>query len=216
MDTEREHRAWHIAGHAWAATAFGFPVHKLSLRPFSAADLEDSHEIQLIDEWTMIGLPPGYGMIGTYEHTFAMERLMSIALAGPIVELHHRQLPGVIPNIQKFNWDWRQMWRAAAHLQTDETQRMDLLTRWAASSPMIVLYGEPSIFYTQLVPQLLEHGALTGAEVQATFDQVKAKIKANQEAGARRESRRSKKRLCDDEDGDDDAGGELAEDAWIP
>ena len=41
MIRTREHLAWHVAGHAYAATMCGFPVHKLSLDGFSEADLAD-------------------------------------------------------------------------------------------------------------------------------------------------------------------------------
>ncbi len=34
MIRTREHLAWHVAGHAYAATMCGFPVHKLSLDGF--------------------------------------------------------------------------------------------------------------------------------------------------------------------------------------
>ncbi len=145
----------------------------------------------LIDEWTMIRRPDGYEKTGTNEHVVAMERLMYIALAGPVVELHHRQIPCVLPNVQQFKWDWQRMWTSAAHLRLDESQRMDLLAQRTTSSSAVVIYGEPSIFYSQLVPQLLERGALPRAEVQATFDHVRAEIKAVQEAESKRESRRS-------------------------
>ena len=41
MIRTREHLAWHVAGHAYAATMWDFPVHKLSLDGFTEADLAD-------------------------------------------------------------------------------------------------------------------------------------------------------------------------------
>ncbi len=57
MSAEPEHRAWHLAGHAYAATMFGFSVHQLSLDGFSDADLAERGDAQCLDEGTMIHVP---------------------------------------------------------------------------------------------------------------------------------------------------------------
>ena len=59
MIRTREHLAWHVAGHAYAATMWGFPVHKLSLDGFTEADLEERGDAQRLD-------PPKHA-IGIYK-----------------------------------------------------------------------------------------------------------------------------------------------------
>ncbi len=108
MTIERENLAWHVAGHAYAATMCKFPVHRLSLDGFSEADLADRGDAQRLDEWTMVRLPDCQGPVVTYQHTRTMEGLMGIAVAGPAVELLHRNLPCVLPNVQQFTDDWAQ------------------------------------------------------------------------------------------------------------
>lgn len=105
MSAEREHRAWHLAGHAYAATMFGFSVHKLCLEGFSKADLAARGDARCLDEGTMIHVPVCWRPIGSREHLVTMERLMSIDLAGPCAELLHREIPCVTPNVQQFTVD---------------------------------------------------------------------------------------------------------------
>ena len=66
MSAERENRAWHIAGHAYAATMCGIPVHKLSLDGFSEADLKDRGDAQMLDEWTLLRPPESPAPIGIH------------------------------------------------------------------------------------------------------------------------------------------------------
>ena len=52
MIRTREHLAWHVAGHAYAATMCGFPVHKLSLDGFTEADVANRGDAQCLDPCT--------------------------------------------------------------------------------------------------------------------------------------------------------------------
>ena len=179
MSTERENRAWHIAGHAYAATMCGIPVHKLSLDGFSEADLEDRGDAQMLDEWTLLRPSESPAPVGTYRHTFAMERMMSIAVAGPAAELLHQKLPCILPSVQQFTDDWNLAWNAAGFIWNDEAPRLNLLTQWIHSSEAVIFHGVQE-FYTRVVPQLLDRGTMTGDEVQAAWDQMKAAEEASQ------------------------------------
>ena len=185
MSAEREHLAWHIAGHAYAATMCGFPVHKLSLDGFSEADLKDRGDAQMLDEWTLLRPPESPAPIGTYRHTFAMERLMSIAVAGPAAELLHRRLPCILPSVQQFTDDWNLAWNAAGFIWNDEAPRLNLLTQWIHSSEAVIFHGVQE-FYTRVVPQLLDRGTMTGDKVQAAWDQLKAAEEASRSRRLRR------------------------------
>ncbi len=212
MDTERENHAWHIAGHAWAATEFTIQLHRVSLDGFSEADLASRGDARRLDATTMI-VPPQVGPVGTYDHTIANEQLVEIALAGPIIELHHRQLPKSVSNIQQQHiYDWQQAWLSAGFLYADEAQRMRYLDQKVAYMAAVIVHCGPLILCGELVPQLLESGALTGTEIQATFDRARAKIKAMQEAESERESKRSRRRgRCSEPEY---AIGDLFGEAW--
>lgn len=187
MTTERENLAWHVAGRAYAATMYKFPVHKLSLDGFSEADLQDCGDAQRLDPWTMIRLPVSRGPVGTFHHTLTMEYLMTIAIAGPAVELLHRKLPCVLPNVQQFTDDWAQAWNATGFIWNDESSRLNMLSRWVSNSPTVIFQGWPSKFYSRVVSQLLERGTMTGEDVQAAWEHMKA---AQEESDRRPEPRR--------------------------
>lgn len=140
----------------------------------------------MLDEWTMIRVPVCSRPIGSFEHTLAMEHLMSIAVAGPCAEFLHRQIPCALSNVQQFTIDWSQAWNAAGFIWSDETSRLNLLARWIHSSEAVIFHGVQE-FYTRVVPQLLERGTMTGDEVRAAWGQLKAAEEANR---SRRESRR--------------------------
>jgi hypothetical protein len=156
MMAERENRA----GHAYAAMSHGCRVHKLSLNGFSASDLENRENAKCLDAWTMIEPPRSIRPVGTFQYTHAMEQLMHIAIAGPVVELSHRRLPCVLENVRQFTDDWHQAWTAAGYLYEDETMRLQLLRRRIHNSPAVVVYGL-SEFYGIVTHQLLEQGILS-------------------------------------------------------
>ena len=148
----------------------------------------------------MVRPPVCQGPVGTYQHTLAMERLMGIAVAGPAVELLHRKLPCVLPNVQQFTDDWAQAWKAAGFLRSDEAPRLNLLSRWIQSSFAVVFYGA-SEFYSRVVSQLLERGSMTGDEVQAAWDHMKAVEEASRSRPV------SRRRRVMDEPDDPEAWG---------
>ena len=174
MIRTREHLAWHVAGHAYAATMWGFPVHMLSLDGFTEADLADRGDAQRLDPCTMICIPEWTAVPGPHAFARVHEALLSMAIAGPAVELLHRQIPCVVPNVAPFTDDWIQALKAAERLWLDETLRRSILDRWVTSSPS-VYFCETGTFFENVVPQLLDQGVMTGSEVQAAWDQMKAR-----------------------------------------
>jgi hypothetical protein len=189
MTIERENRAWHVAGHAYAATMCGIPVHKLSLDGFSESDLADRGDAQRLDEWTMVRLSVCRGLPGGFGHTRFMEALLSIALAGPAVELFHRQLPCVVPNVEQFSDDWTQARSAAERIWPHEGLRRFNLERWVTNSPTVVCSVWSFEFYTRVVSQLLERETMMGNEVQAAWDHMKAVDEASRSRPASRRRR---------------------------
>jgi hypothetical protein len=188
MIRTREHLAWHVAGHAYAATMWGFPVHKLSLDGFTEADLEERGDAQRLDPCTMISIPEWTAVPGPHAIAEGREALLSIAIAGPAVELLHRQISCVVQNVEQFTDDWTQALNAAECLWPDEDQRRFNLDRWVTSSMAVCFYGTGP-FYESVVSQLLDQGVMTGSEVQAAWDQMKAR-----EAESSRKWLRSKSR----------------------
>ena len=189
MIRTREHLAWHVAGHAYAATMYGFPVHKLSLDGFTEADLADRGDAQRLDPCTMICIPEWTAVPGPHAFARGREALLSIAIAGPAVELLHREIPCVVPNVEQFTDDWTQALKAAESLWPDENLRRSILDRWVTSSMAVCFYGTGR-FYESVVSQLLNRGVMTGSEVQAAWDQMKAR-----EAESNRKWLRSRMRL---------------------
>ncbi len=189
MIRTREHLAWHVAGHAYAATMWGFPVHKLSLDGFTEADLANRGEAKCLDPCTMICIPEWTALPGPHAFAKGREALLSMAIAGPAVELLHREIPCVVPNVERFTEDWTQALRAAESLWPDENLRRSILDRWVTSSMAVCFYGT-GWFYESVVSQLLNRGVMTGSEVQAAWDQMKAR-----EAESNRKWLRSRMRL---------------------
>ncbi len=173
MNTELEHRAWHIAGHAYAAAMCGFSVHKLALDGFSDADIEQRGTARRLDPWTMIRVPNWDGVNGGRDHARVIEGLMSIAVAGPCAELLHREMPCDIAHVQQFAIDWDQAWKSAGFFWEEEPLRRSWLERWIHSSPAVISYGAHD-FYTSVAGKLREEGTMTGEEVQAAWDRLKA------------------------------------------
>ncbi len=103
---------------------------------------------------------------------------MSIALAGPCAELLHREIPCVTPNVQQFTVNWAQAWKATRFVWKEETWRLNQLSQWIHSALAIIPDGLLD-FYTPIVALLLERGKITGVEVQAAWDQLKATEEAN-------------------------------------
>ncbi len=174
MIRTREHLAWHVAGHAYAATMWGFPVHKLSLDGFTEADLADRGNAQRLDPCTMICIPEWTTVPGPHAFARGREALLSIAIAGPAVELLHQQIPCVVPNVEQFTDDWTQALNVAECLWPDEDLRQFNLDQWVTSSRAVCFY-ETGSFFESVVPRLLDRGVMTGSEVQAAWDQMKAR-----------------------------------------
>ncbi len=189
MIRTREHLAWHVAGHAYAATMWGFPVHKLSLDGFTKADFRDRGAAQCLDPCTMICIPKWTAVPGPHAFARGREALLSIAIAGPVVELLHREIPCVVPNVEQFTDDWTQALKAAESLWPDEDLLRFNLDRWVTSSMAVEYSGWSGAFYEVVVGQLLNRGVMTGSEVQGAWDQMKAR-----EAESNRKWLRSKSR----------------------
>ena len=182
MTAEMDHRAWHIAGHAYAAMIFGFPVHKLAIDRFSDADIEQRGTAQCVDAWTMIRVPHWHGPMGGRDHARVMEGLMSIAVAGPCAELLHRDIPCEMSLVEQFPIDWQQAWKSAGFLWPEEPVRRSWLERWIQSSFAVIFHGAQE-FYTSVAEKLLEEGTMAGDDVQTAWNRLKA-------AQARSRSRR--------------------------
>lgn len=184
-----EHLAWHVAGHAYAAMCWGFQVHKLTLNGFTEADIESRGEARCLDPSVMICLPDCHGLRGGYEHTQVLEGLLSIALAGPAVELTHRRLRCVVSNFWQFTDDWAQAETTSKYLWPDENLRRINLERWAIHSPAVVCSGWSHAFYEDVTRQLLRCGQMTNSEVQSAWERMKAA-----EDRSRRREERSRSR----------------------
>lgn len=119
-----------------------------------------------IPEWTAVPGP----------HAFARvhEALLSMAIAGPAVELLHREIPCVVPNVEQFTDDWTQALKAAESLWPDENLRRFNIDRRVTNS-RAVYFCETGSFFENVVPRLLDQGVMTGSEVQAAWDQMKAR-----------------------------------------
>jgi len=70
----------------------------------------------------------------------------------------------------------------------DEDLRRFNLDRWVTDSRAVCFYGTGP-FYDRMIPRLLDQGVMTGSEVQAAWDQTKAR-----EAESHRKLLRSKSR----------------------
>jgi len=189
MIRAREHLAWHVAGHAYAATMWGFPVHKLSLDGFTEDDLADRGDAQRLDPCTMICIPEWTAVPSQHAFAQGREALLSMAIAGPAVELLHRQIPCVVQNVERFTDDWTQALNVAECLWPDEDLLRFNLDRWVTSSMAVEYSGWSGVFYEVVVGQLLDRSVMTGNEVQAAWNQMKAR-----EAESNRKWLRSKSR----------------------
>ena len=129
---------------------------------------------QRLDPFTMICIPEWTAVPGPHAFTRVHEALLSMAIAGPAVELLHREIPCVVRNVEQFTDDWTQALKAAESLWPDEVLRRSILHRWVTSSRAVCFLGTGP-FYDSVVPRLLDRGVMTGSEVQAAWDQMKAR-----------------------------------------
>ncbi|HWL09631.1 MAG TPA: hypothetical protein VNQ76_14570 [Planctomicrobium sp.] len=186
MQDERRLRAWHIAGHAYSAMAQDCPVHQLALEGFTQADLDRRGEAQRLDPWTMICLPTVNRPLVPGTCSPILQRVMFIALAGPMVELVWSQQECTLENIQRFEDDWRQVWTAAGGIWCNELARKDFLMTCISHGP-IVLRGDLTIEFVSIVSDhLWEHGGMNREEVQAAWDRSQAICEAWQRRPARK------------------------------
>jgi hypothetical protein len=137
----------------------------------------------------MICIPEWTALPGPHAFAKGREALLSIAIAGPAVELLHREIPCVVPNVEQFKDDWTQALKVAECLWPDEDLRRFNLDRWVTSSMAVEYSGWSGVFYEVVVGQLLDRSVMTGNEVQAAWNQMKAR-----EAESNRKWLRSKSR----------------------
>lgn len=190
MSAELEHRAWHIAGHAWMAMTCEFPVIQLSLNELSEADLAQHPDAQRLDEWTMIKVPDCHGSVGSFEHTNLHEQLMYIALAGPVRELMHRGLRSTVENVQRFTHDWKQAWTSAGFLRKQESARLEWLRRMIHNSPTVLTGSPCAEFASPVVRHLLAQGTMNAADVAKVWEEMHAKVDEERDRPQRRRRRR--------------------------
>ncbi|HWL08199.1 MAG TPA: hypothetical protein VNQ76_07340 [Planctomicrobium sp.] len=165
-------RAWHIAGHAYSAMAQDCPVHQLTLEGFTQADLDRRGEAQRLDPWTMICLPTVHRPLAPGTYSPISQRVMFIALAGPMVELIWSEQECTLENIQRFKEDWRQVWTAAGGTWFNELARKDFLMKCISNGP-IVLRGDLTTEFVWTVSEhLLNHGGMNRDEVQAAWEKT--------------------------------------------
>ena len=195
MTNDNEITAWHVAGHAYMAMGYGFDVEQLSLSGFAHQGASDRHDgAQRLDAWTMIRLPELLHPPGTIQHSQFMERLCHIALAGPIRELIHRSRPCSLEAVQQYEHDWRQAWKAAGHLWSGETERLQFLAREVQRSEVFLGQTFSNEFTSPLVERLLDQGQMTAEEVRAVWDEMEA----DNERRLSRPYRKPRLRLDDD------------------
>jgi len=161
MSDERENRAWHIAGHAWAGMTFGFPVRFLDLDGISEAQVEAYKGSQRLDPWTLLSVSPCDKNARSRTH----EHLIYTAFAGPSLELLHRKIPCTVDRVRVFESDWQQAWRSGGYLYGNDQERLAWLTRFAENSTAIMIDPPTQAFVQALVPILLERGRLTAIDV---------------------------------------------------
>ena len=124
MESDEERTAYHEAGHAFAAAYAGGRVLSVSIAP----DWDDG--------------PSRYGDTqvawsrGRFTARDLAEKLVLVALAGPVAEMIYRCEPFHPALVAEWSEDWRQAWSEAAPIVADELRR----TRWLESR-VVGLHG---------------------------------------------------------------------------
>ena len=178
MSQQLEAQAWHVAGHAYAAIGFQFPVFRLSLDEFPDSIFEEARGKQWIDERTIvepreIRLPPG-----TSEHTRMMDNLTAVALCGPAAELQYRGEPCSIERVQQFPFDWQLATESHSYVWSDGDFGQHMLERQIERAAVYVSHANTVEMIEAFASYLLEHRSMSGEESQTLWDEVTARQEA--------------------------------------
>jgi hypothetical protein len=153
---------------------------------FSQSDMETRGEARCLDQYTMVIPPVCTQPVGSFQHTNAMERLMFVAMSGPVRELINRGLPCDLDYFQKFPVDWNQAWIVAEFLWKEESHRKERLGQMFHNGPAVLLDDPALDFADKVTTRLLEHGMMTGSEVRGVWNDMKSRAEARSNRWERR------------------------------
>lgn len=146
--------AYHESGHAFMAAYLGGQVHSLTIEPDRDDGPERFGEAQIV--WR--------------RHTMSVKefqnKLVLVALAGPITESIYRGEPlhpGFVP---EWSDDWRRAWDAAELILPDERLRLAFLEETARKLHQQLSHDEHWAAIAALADELLAHETLEAEQIQ--------------------------------------------------
>lgn len=145
--------AYHEAGHAFMAICLGGRVRSVTITPDNDDGPERFGDTQI--EWDR----------GQHHGREFTERLVAVALAGPVAEAIHREEPFHPGFVAAWADDWQQAWTAASGLFADEQQRMKYLEQVTAQLYEELRDDNNWAALAAIVDSLLAHEWLEGDEV---------------------------------------------------
>lgn len=168
-------RIWHLAGHASQALAFQIPVELLTLDGFTETDLERDGHPQRLDEGTLLNIPVEPRSWGRPVGVQLMERLMLIAMGGPVLELINQNLPCTLERLQMFPVDWMQAWNAAGDLWPEAQGRARVMSRFLGNAPNVLRDGPTSYFVNFVHDHLMVHRRMEADAIRSAWEEAHAK-----------------------------------------
>ncbi len=173
MSIQLERRAWHVAGHAYAAMAFQFEPFWLTIEELPESIFAEAKGKTRIDEWVILERRETRPQ-GTLEHTTCMEGLMTVALCGPAAELRFCGEPCTAQRMQQFPWDWRNACETLSHIWTDEDDHSRMLERHVERAATFVGHARTLELIEAFASHLVKHGSMSGDESQALWNRVRS------------------------------------------
>ena len=151
--------AYHEAGHAFIALHVGAQVRSVTIEPDHDDGPARHADIQI--QWPCDQLTDRE----------LRERLVLVALAGPVAEMIHSGEPCHPGMVAEWADDWRSAWDAAQPLVPDERQRLAFLEQAVVQLHRVMERDEHWAALAAIVDNLLAFETLEGEDVEEIFQQ---------------------------------------------
>ena len=154
-----EINAYHEAGHAFMAVYVGARIRRVTIEPEW-----DDGPMRYAD--TQVEWP-----LDAFSDRELRERMIQVALAGPVAEIIHRGEPFHPGFVAEWAADWSNAWDAAAKLVSNERQRLRFLEQETVKLHRFLSRDLIWAALAAIVDELLAHETLEGEDIEMIVGQ---------------------------------------------
>lgn len=149
-----EETAYHEAGHAFMASYLGGIVHSVTIQPDRDDGPNRYGDVQIV--W-----PSGRMSAKEFQN-----KLVLVALAGPVVEMIYRGEPLHPGFVAEWADDWRKAWDAAEPILADHQKRLAFLEETARKLHGLLYRDQHWAAIAALADHILAHETLDTEEIR--------------------------------------------------